>query len=93
MTEEQKAEKGAIIPAGLVNLRKIFYNVIIWLFGYNNYCSYVENTCYMNATVECFRHMTDLRDDLKKLHGGLGGDSQAVSFAMSFRDMLNSVDR
>lgn len=47
----------------------------------------------MNATVECFRHMVDLRDEMKKLNGSLGGDTQAVSFSMSFRDMLNAVDR
>lgn len=70
MTSEEKAEKGAVVPAGLINL---------------------QNTCYMNATVQCFRSMHSLRKDLNKLTSGLGG-SQAVSFMSSFRDMLNMLD-
>lgn len=60
-----------------------------------DFCRCVENTCYMNATVECFRHMTSLRGDLNKLSSAVavGGDSEGVSFTNSFRDMLNSLDR
>jgi hypothetical protein len=50
----------------------------------------------MNATVQCFRHMPDLREDLNKISTAsavVSADSDAVTFSTSFRDMLNALDR
>lgn len=46
MSAKEMAEKGAIFPAGLVNL---------------------GNTCYLNATIECMRHMPEMRQAFKSV--------------------------
>jgi hypothetical protein len=43
----------------------------------------------MNATVECFRHMPELRAALGRVRGG----TSAGNFVVAFREMLNAVDR
>jgi hypothetical protein len=43
----------------------------------------------MNATVECFRHMPELRSELSRVRGG----SPQGNFVVAFREMLNAVDR
>lgn len=64
MTLEEQALKGAIIPAGLVNL---------------------GNTCYMNATVECFRYMPEVREALASSH--------SMNLATLLKSTFNELDR
>jgi ubiquitin carboxyl-terminal hydrolase 14 len=64
MTVQEQALKGAIVPAGLVNL---------------------ENTCYMNATVQCLRYMPELRDALSV--------SQSMNLATLLKSTYNELDR
>lgn len=64
MTVEEQALKGAIIPAGLVNL---------------------GNTCYMNATVECFRYMPEIR---KALEG-----SHSINLATLLKSTFSELDK
>ena len=64
MSVEEQALKGAIIPAGLVNL---------------------GNTCYMNATVECFRYMPELRQALII--------SQSINLATLLKSTFNELDK
>lgn len=64
MTLEEQALKGAIIPAGLVNL---------------------GNTCYMNATVQCFRYMPEIRAALASSH--------SINLATLLKSTFNELDR
>jgi ubiquitin carboxyl-terminal hydrolase 14 len=64
MTVEEQAMKGAIIPAGLVNL---------------------GNTCYMNATVECFRYMPEVREALTASH--------SMNLATLLKSTFTELDR
>lgn len=64
MTVEEQALKGAIIPAGLVNL---------------------GNTCYMNATVECFRYMPEIREALASSH--------SINLATLLKSTFSELDR
>lgn len=68
MTEEQKAEKGTVNPAGLQNL---------------------GNTCYMNATIECLRHMPELREAFNRIYP----TGPAQNFTVALRETFNAVDR
>jgi ubiquitin carboxyl-terminal hydrolase 14 len=64
MTVDQLAEKGAIMPAGMVNM---------------------GNTCYMNSTVQCFRHMSELRKALVPV--------QIPSLSSFLRTTCDDLDR
>lgn len=64
MTVEEQALKGAIVPAGLVNL---------------------GNTCYMNATLECFRFMPELREALASSH--------SMNLATLLRSTFTELDK
>jgi ubiquitin carboxyl-terminal hydrolase 14 len=74
MTSEEKAEKGAVIPAGMMNL---------------------GNTCYMNSTLQCLRHMKELREAVTAVSPASGSDMRAIGTAMcaSLRDTLSELDR
>jgi len=86
MSAEEKAEKGATIPAGMINLGIIFY-----LFQINLFYIFLGNTCYMNATLECFRHMKELRESLVKVPINRGSVPHMMSSVL--RETLNALDR
>lgn len=46
------------------------------------------NTCYMNATVQCFRHMPELRDALTPVRPS----SVGTAFAGALRDTFKTLD-
>jgi ubiquitin carboxyl-terminal hydrolase 14 len=48
------------------------------------------NTCYMNATVQCLRHMKDLRETLQPVHNT--GTNSSVTLSNAFKTMLNQLD-
>jgi ubiquitin carboxyl-terminal hydrolase 14 len=68
MTEQQKAEKGTVNPAGLNNL---------------------GNTCYMNSTIECFRHMPEVREAFERV----SPTGPAQNFTAALRETFNILDR
>ncbi|TMW56383.1 hypothetical protein Poli38472_006393 [Pythium oligandrum] len=49
------------------------------------------NTCYMNATLQCLRPVTEFRDALKQYSGGVSGDI-ANNFSTALRDMYQQLD-
>lgn len=49
------------------------------------------NTCYMNATLQCLRPVTEFRDALKAHSGGVSAD-MANNFATALRDMYGQLD-
>lgn len=49
------------------------------------------NTCYMNATLQCLRPVTEFRDALAKYSGGVSSDL-ANSLTSSLRDMFRQLD-
>ena len=49
------------------------------------------NTCYMNSTLQCLRHMPELRNALSNV--SINAQDPAVKFAAIFRDTLNALDR
>ena len=49
------------------------------------------NTCYLNATVQCFKTVPELRNALLDFDGGLGSDDRALASAL--RDLYRTMDR
>ncbi len=49
------------------------------------------NTCYLNATVQCFKTVPELKDALNELEGGHGADDRALASAL--RDLYRTMDR
>lgn len=48
------------------------------------------NTCYLNATVQCFKTVPELKKALMSFQGGLGADERALTSAM--RDLYRKMD-
>lgn len=68
MTEEEKAEKGVVIPAGMHNL---------------------GNTCYMNSTLQCLRHMPELR---AAMVGVRPSGDVGTTMTTGLRDTFDALD-
>ncbi|KAJ0411477.1 hypothetical protein ATCC90586_008526 [Pythium insidiosum] len=49
------------------------------------------NTCYMNATLQCLRPVSEFRDALKQYSGGVSGDL-ANNVTTALRDMYQQLD-
>merc|ERR1719225_2316764 len=49
------------------------------------------NTCYLNATVQCFKTVPELKSALLDFDGGLGSDDRALASAL--RDLYRTMDR
>lgn len=48
------------------------------------------NTCYLNATVQCFKTVPELKSALVDFKGGLGNDEKALTAAL--RDQYRAMD-
>jgi len=49
------------------------------------------NTCYLNATVQCFKTVPELKSALLDFDGGLGSDDRALASAL--RDLYRTMDK
>lgn len=49
------------------------------------------NTCYLNATVQCFKTVPELKSALLDFEGGLGTDDRALTSAL--RDLYRTMDK
>uniref|UniRef100_A0A7S1CA16 ubiquitinyl hydrolase 1 n=1 Tax=Bicosoecida sp. CB-2014 TaxID=1486930 RepID=A0A7S1CA16_9STRA len=49
------------------------------------------NTCYMNSTLECFRHVPEIRSALKEWDGS-GGMDGTVAVAAELRGLMGELD-
>ena len=49
------------------------------------------NTCYLNATLQCFKTVPELKKALQDFDGGLGSDDRALASAL--RDLYRTMDK
>lgn len=49
------------------------------------------NTCYLNATVQCFKTVPELKEALLDFEGGFGNEDQALTAAL--RDLYKTMDK
>jgi len=49
------------------------------------------NTCYLNATVQCFKTVPELKQSLLDFEGGFGNDDRALTAAL--RDLYKTMDK
>ena len=49
------------------------------------------NTCYLNATVQCFKTVPELKEALLDFEGSLGTDDRALTSAL--RDLYRTMDK
>merc|ERR1711899_701950 len=49
------------------------------------------NTCYLNATVQCFKTVPELKQSLLDFEGGFGNDDRALTAAL--RDLFKTMDK
>lgn len=49
------------------------------------------NTCYLNATLQCFKTVPELKMALQDFDGGLGSDDRALTSAL--RDLYRTMDK
>lgn len=49
------------------------------------------NTCYLNATLQCFKTVPELKKALMDFEGGLGSDDRALASAL--RDLYKTMDK
>jgi ubiquitin carboxyl-terminal hydrolase 14 len=47
------------------------------------------NTCYMNSTIECFRHMPEMREAFDRV----SPNGPAQNFTVALRETFNALDR